>query len=252
MLSEKSSEHWDFYFCEIDGAPHSMMVDLSLLDVAPISEFREFYCIEIKLMYPNPENGMTTLEEFQPLENLEEFINVNLTAALKLVASQTGDCKRNFYFYGTAQAGFEALVDDFTKAFPAYETTTFKFEDADWQTYLNDLYPNAMAMNEITNRAVYIRMEEGGDDLNIPRNIDHSVIFQDRKQMKQFEKTVIEKGFSVEIKSSGIWKKTFDLLVQRIDSPSSLDPITFELERLAEDFGGSYDGWGCLQQCPAD
>lgn len=252
MSSGKSSEHWDFYFCEIDGAPHSTMVNLSLLDVAPIAALCEFYCIEINLMHPNPENGMTTSEESQPLKDLEDFIDDSLTGAIKYVARQTGDSKRKFYFYGSAQASFDALVDDITKAFPAYEKTTFNFEDTEWQTYLNDLYPNAMAMNEITNRAVCFRLEEGGDDLNIPRTIDHSVIFRNRKHAKEFEKVVVEKGFSVEIKSSGMWKKTFDLLVQRTDPPSSLDPITFELERLAEDLGGSYDGWGCVQQHPVE
>ncbi len=59
MSFDRSNEHWDFYFSEIDGAPHSTMVNPSLWDVAPIAALCEFYCIEIKLKYPKPENGMT-------------------------------------------------------------------------------------------------------------------------------------------------------------------------------------------------
>ncbi len=92
-----SNDLWDFYFCEIDGKPHSNMVKLSLFDVAPIVPLSFFHCIEISLRHPNPENGMTTNEEFQTLKDLEDLIEQNETRNLEYVARQTGDCKRKFF-----------------------------------------------------------------------------------------------------------------------------------------------------------
>ncbi len=247
MSSDISSDLWDFYSCEIDDKPHSTMVNLSLFDVAPIQKLSLFCCIEVKLRYPNPKNGMTTNEEFQTLSDMEDLIFQSQTMDLKYIARQTGDSKRKFCFYCKSGAALGSLIERMNQAFPAYEKSHFNFGDAEWRTYFEDLYPNAIAMNEITNRAVLRQLEESGDNLSIPRTIDHSIIFKNGKQAKEFEKIVKQKGFTVEVKTMGIFKKTFDLLVQRVDPPSSLDPITFELEQLAKELGGSYDGWGCMQ-----
>ena len=246
MSSDLSSDHWDFYSCEIDDKPHSTLVNLSLFNVAPIDTLAVFRCIEVKLRHPNPDHGMTTNEEFQPLSDMEDLIGKSETKELKYIARQTGDCKRKFYFYSTSGFDFGSLFEKIGQAFPAYEKTTFNFEDSEWQTYFDDLYPNVIGMNEIINRSVFDQLSEAGDDLNVPRTIDHSVIFHKKKQAKDFEKIVKAKGFEVAVESRGILKKTFDLLVQRIDPPSRLDPITLELKQLAEHLGGSYDGWGCM------
>lgn len=252
MSTDQSTDRWDFYSCEIEGKPHSTMVNLSVFDIAPKPRLNVFHSLEITLKYPNPEHGMTTNEEFQPLSDMEDLIHRNETEHLVYLARQTGDGKRKFYFYASPEVDFVSFMDVVGQAFPAYEKTTFNFEDPNWHTYFEDLYPNAIAMNEISNRAVLFRLEENGDNLEIPREIDHTVVFKNRKKANDFSKIVEERGFTVGINSSGIFNKTFDLLVQRIDPPSRLDPITFELQELAESLGGSYDGWGCMVQTSSD
>ena len=252
MSSVESTDRWDFYSCEIEGKPHSTMVNLSLFEFAPKPKLNVFHCMEIKLKYPNPEHGMTTNEEFLPLSDMEDLIHRSETEHLMYIARQTGDGKRKFYFYASPEVDFASFIDLLDQAFPAYEKTTFNFEDTDWQVYFEDLYPNAIGMNEISNRSVLLRLEENGDDLELPREIDHTVIFKNRKKANDFAKIVEEKGFTVGISSSGIFSKTYDLLVQKIDPPARLDPITFELQELAEGLEGSYDGWGCLVQTSSD
>lgn len=252
MSTDQSKDYWDFYSCEIEGKPHSTMVNLSLFDIAPKPKLDVFHCLEITLKYPNPEHGMTTNEEFQPLSDMEDLILRNETEHLVYIARQTGDGKRKFYFYASMEVNFVSFMDVLGQSFPAYEKNTFYFEDPNWQTYFEDLYPNAIAMNEISNRAVLFRLEENGDNLEVPREIDHLVIFKNRKKANDFSKIVEERGFTVKISSSGIFNKTFDLLVQKNDPPSRLDPITFELQELAESLGGSYDGWGCMVQTASD
>jgi hypothetical protein len=224
MSTDQSTDRWDFYSCEIEGKPHSIMVNLSFFDIAPKPNVDVFHCLEITLKHPNPEHGMTTNEEFQPLSDMEDLIHSNETENLVYIARQTGDGKRKFYFYASSEVDFVSFMDVLGQAFPAYEKTTFSFEDPNWQTYFEDLYPNAIAMNEISNRAVLFRLEENGDNLEVPREIDHTIVFKNRKKANDFSKIVEERGFTVEINSSGIFSKTFDLLVQRVDPPSRLDP----------------------------
>lgn len=252
MSANKSTDSWDYYFCEIEGNPHSTMVNLSLFEIAPIPKLNMFHCLEITLKHPNPEHGMTTNEEFQPLSDMEDLIDRSETEDLRYIARQTGGGKRKFYFHASPEVDFVSFTDALGQAFPAYEVTTFSFEDTHWKTYFEDLYPNAIGMNEIANRSVVRQLEANGDNLDIPRVIDHTVIFRNRKQANEFSTIAEGKGFTVEIKTSGIFSKTYDLLVQRVDLPSKLDPITYELQELATGLGGSYDGWGCLVQTPSD
>lgn len=252
MSTDQSTDRWDFYSCEIEGMPHSTMVNLSLFDLAPQPKLSVFHCLEITLKHPNPEHGMTTNEEYQPLRDMEDLILRNETDQLVYIARQTGDGKRKFYFYASPEVDFVSCMAVLGQAFPAYEKSTFNFEDPNWQAYFEDLYPNAIALNEISNRAVLFRLEENGDNLEVPREIDHTVIFKNRKKAKDFSKTVEERGFTVVINSNGFFNKTFDLLVQRVDPPSRIDPITFELKELAEGHGGSYDGWGCMVRTSSD
>ena len=251
MTTETFSEDWNFYFCHIDDKPHSTMVNLSLFNVAPIPELNQFHALEVTLRYPSQEHGMTTDKEFAVLSEMGDLIDNSQTQHLRYVARQTGDGKRKFYFYATADTDFSSVIDKVSQAFPAYRMETFRFEDTGWETYFDNLYPNAIAWNEITNRAVRDRLEDSDDNLDIPREIDHTIIFQDHSQAVQFSKVAKEKGFTTQIStrtegtSSGTISRTHEVLAQKVDAPAKLDPITFELENLANRFGGSYDGWGC-------
>ncbi len=216
MPSDMSNEQWEFYSCEIDSKPHSTMVDLSYFDLAPINELKRFHCFEVALVYPNLNNGMTTNQESQVLNKMEDLIIQSQTSDLKYVARQTGNGKRKFYFYTNRQANFDSVIETIAEAFPTYESTNFNFEDADWRTYFEDLYPNAMAMNEITNRAVFVNLEKAGDDLSIPRNIDHSIVFKDGKKAKEFAEIAKQKGFTVDIEKRGFLKRRLTFLFSEL------------------------------------
>ncbi len=252
MPTDATTDRWDFYACEIEAKPHLTMVNLSLFELAPIQGLNLFHCLEITLKHPDPEHGMPSKEEFQSLSHMEDLIHQCETDCLRYVARQTGGHKRKFYFYASQEIDFISLTNTVEQVFPNYKTATFNFEDVDWQTYFENLYPNAIGMNEISNRSVFLRLEEKGDNLDIAREIDHNAIFKNRNQARAFSKLAEERGFTVEISTSGIFSKTYDLLVQRVDPPSQLDPITYELQELAAELGGSYDGWGCLVQTSSD
>ena len=246
-MRQYNDERWDFCFAHIDGKPHSTMVNLSLYDVAPIRKLEFFHGIEFALKQRHPENGMSVGAEADLLDQIEDFFFQHDHEHLRYVARQTGDGKRKFYFYASSNAIAASLHRSLVQAYPDYEISTFNFADAEWQTYFEDLYPNAMAWNEITNRWVYQSLEKNGDNLDVPRTIDHNVIFRDEKQAKEFEIAASKKGFTVTIETTGLLKKNYDLLLQRTDAPSDLDPITFELSQMAERYGGQYDGWGCFE-----
>ena len=94
------------------------------------------------------------------------------------------------------------------------------------------------------NRLAVEALEENGDDLTTPREIDHFVYFEDFDGMTRFEKQADQLGFRVRHHV-----ETDDgrpgLQVYRIDIPSfeRIDAITLPLYRAAREVGGEYDGW---------
>jgi regulator of RNase E activity RraB len=245
MENRSNDDTWDFYSCSIDDLPHSTFVNLSLTERAPIADLPIFKAIEVTLLQPNPDTQMSTNAEFDRLSEMEDFIQTFDSEELVFIGRQTGAGKRKFYFYAASSHDMTSVIDAFSKAFPEYHQTSFQFEDPKWQTYQNDLYPNDIAFNEIGNRHVVFQLAEYGDDGQTPRTIDHNIIFTDKSASKEFEGITAAMGFEVTSKRRGLFNHTYDVLLQKTDSPVALDPITMDLKNRAEQLGGEYDGWGC-------
>jgi hypothetical protein len=245
MEDGSDEDTWDFYSCSIDDLPHSTFVNLSIANRAPIAELPMFKAIEVTLLHPNPDTQMSTNAEFDRLSDMEDFIQTFDSEELLFIGRQTGAGKRKFYFYSAPTQDMATLIEAFTTTFPEYHQTSFQFEDPKWQTYLNDLYPNDIAFNEIGNRHVVFQLAEYGDDGQTPRTIDHNIIFTDKSASKEFENIATAMGFSVSVKRQGIFNRTYDVLLQKTDSPVALDPVTMDLKNRAKQLGGEYDGWGC-------
>ncbi len=245
MMDGTPEDQWNFYSCEISGRPHSTFVNLTLAASAPIKPLSCFHGIDVELQFPHPEHGMTTDKEFDRLSDMGDLIGTFETSTLRFVARQTGNGLRRFYFYAQSKDSLSKALETLTKTFSDYEFSHFEFDDPDWTTYFSDLYPNGIALNEMSNRDVCSQLLEHGDQLHIGREIDHNFYFTNNKAAKRFSAYASGSGYSVTQTAKGFFKKEIHLLLQKAHAPSELDPITFELAQESEALGGIYDGWGC-------
>lgn len=94
------------------------------------------------------------------------------------------------------------------------------------------------------NRLAVETLEENGDDLATPREIDHYIYFDDLDSLTRFEKQADQLGFRVRNHVETEEGRP-GLQVFRVDIPSfeRIDDITLPLYRAARDCGGDYDGW---------
>ncbi|MDM4770116.1 ribonuclease E inhibitor RraB [Solimonas sp. SE-A11] len=94
------------------------------------------------------------------------------------------------------------------------------------------------------NRLAVAALEDNGDDLATPREIDHFVYFDDLDGLTRFEQQAEGLGFRVRHHVETEEGRP-GLQVYRIDIPSfeKIDEITLPLYRAALDCGGQYDGW---------
>lgn len=252
------SEQWDFYFCHVDDKPASIYVDVGLHGEVPVAALPDRAYLSVIMRQPR-EDGLSSHEEFDALKALEDAIDARLVSAETLyVGRNTSDGRRDYWFYLADAAAWQRQAAEFMAAFPEYAYEADAEPDPEWSAYLEFLYPNEQGWDFITNRHVCERLEEDGDPLTEPRDIEHWAYFPDavsrdafvaRARAMQFEvRDLLEPDADEERSDHGV-------VLSRRDVPShrGIHDITVPLLRAAKEAGGRYDGWEtqCLPAAPA-
>lgn len=253
------SDEWNFYFCQVDDKPASIFVDLGIRDEAPIAALPHRACLSLILQHPR-HDGLSSQEEFDALSAFEGAVKAHLdTPESMYVGRNTSDGRRDFWFFVTQPATWEAHVAELMRAFADYGWETSTAEDPEWDAYLNFLYPNDEGLDFMSNRQVCDRLEAAGDPLTQVRDIDHWAFFPDAASRQAFIAQVEPLGFAVrevyerEADEDGAPDdEPFVARVFRSDTPSHRDihDVTVPLLRAAREVGGRYDGWETQQLGP--
>ena len=95
------------------------------------------------------------------------------------------------------------------------------------------------------------RMEETGDDLSRPRDIEFTVVFPNETGAKLFANQFGAFGFTTSVEfAKTVQDFPWDVIVVKYMVPSHEEIRAFEdsLQRVADTFGGRNDGWGCFSE----
>lgn len=92
------------------------------------------------------------------------------------------------------------------------------------------------------------RMAMSGDNLNMPRDIDFSVIFDSQASAREFCRLVFQDGIRTDCHRSDNDSPVWDVTVTSNMVPTSeaISLMEDRLARLAAPLGGQNDGWGCF------
>jgi uncharacterized protein DUF695/regulator of ribonuclease activity B len=243
------SEDWDFYFARVNDAVASIFVDLSLKPYAPNEKRPWLLWVWVEMQAPRPD-GLSSAEEAPKLFEIEESLKVMITMACgaQLVGRITGSNRREFYFYGEEPGELDEALQRAMASFPDYRFQSSSELQPEWQQYLDLLYPSATNLQRMMNRRVLEALEEKGDVHETPRPVDHWLKFADEAARAACRETLIAIEFAVvgEYRSEEpAADLPWSLQVVRVDSVDShtINGITLELKRLAQEHGGDYDGW---------
>jgi len=119
-------------------------------------------------------------------------------------------------------------------------------EDAEWNQYLNVLYPSEEDMQRIRNRDVLAVLEQNGDTLTPVRDVHHWIYFRSRESRESFASEAQELGYKIEDQTERTGEeRPFGLIITRDQSltQQAIDEAVIELFRLAEEVDAEYDGW---------
>jgi hypothetical protein len=243
------SDDWDFYFARVNGAVSSIFVDLGLRSDVPLEKRPWLLWVFVDLQSPGAE-GLSTQDEAPALHAIGEALDALIapSCGAQLVGRITGAGRREFYFYAEEPGPLDEAVRNAMKNFASYQHEYGSTLEPDWDQYLNLLYPSASNLQRMFNRRVLESLEEHGDVHETPRQVDHWLEFPDEATRAACRDRLVAIEFKVEGEFLGEEpgdEMPHTLVVSRVDSVDShtINGITLELARVAEQHGGRYDGW---------
>lgn len=249
---EHSAEtDWDFYFCNVNNALSSIMVDLGANRRAPVADKPWLLWVWVHLRSPR-HDCLSSDEEAPKLYEIEDSLTDGLCSAsgAELLGRITGNDRREFYFYSRSTDILRPAVVEVRRKFPDYTIECGAQHDPDWRQYRDVLYPSATDMQRIQNRRVVDELAKRGDNHSMPRNIDHAIYFRRAEDRRAFIALAIGAGFTVQSERDDgavANERPFFLNLVRTDrvTVEHIDQVVVELLELAERFDADYDGWGC-------
>jgi hypothetical protein len=245
------SDDWDFYFGRVNDAVSSIFVDLGIRPDAPNEKRPWLLWIWVDMKSPKAD-GLSSSTEAKTLHEIGEALEAMIApvCGAQLVGRITGSGRREFYFYGEEPGELEAAAERALKLFEGYKYEAGSTFQPDWEQYLELLYPSDSNLQRMYNRRVLEGLAKDGDVHEAPRKVDHWLDFTSEETRAACRSTLeaIDFAFVDEYASEEPGEAMpFSLVVSRVDSVDThtINGITIELARLADENGGRYHGWEC-------
>jgi hypothetical protein len=242
----QASDDWDFYYCRVDDKPASIYLDLAAIEEAPKASLPCMAYIRLSMREPRPD-GLSSQAEFGTLCALEDHLVATLiNDGVQYLGRCTTNACRDFVFYIAHAQAWPTHVAASMQAFPDYSYEVGTREDPEWSTYTGYLYPGERDLQIIQNRRVCQLLEERGDALQAPREIDHWLSFASPQALANYVQAVAPQGFAVRSQASEPDEAgRYSLQLWRTDVPgySAINEVALPLFDLARASEGVYEGW---------
>jgi uncharacterized protein (TIGR01619 family) len=246
--ADNYEEEWDAYITTVDDNPASILVDLGLNSIAPITDKFNFIWITLKMKKPLT-IGLFSNEEKPMLDKIDSVIYSTLTTKLNAINAGrlTTDGYMHFYFYVGDTLKYNQIMLESLAPFQEYEFDFGAYFDGDWNTYFDLLYPDPYEYQEILNRRLVNTLIENGDKPEVSREVNHWIYFRTEQARANFINEAKKEGFIEEMKDydKSEMEYPFSLMIKRVDKVDleSVNEYVRFLRELALKFGGDYDGW---------
>ncbi len=239
------TENWKPYLCNVNDKLASILVDLGLREIAPISSKPWLLWTWVYFKSPRAD-GLSDGKEAPTLYKIEDALALCVERACKAIPCGriTTEGRREFYFYGETKEGFHKAVEAALTGFQ-YRFSAGHQEDPLWEEYLNVLYPSPENLQRISNMDLLDVLKAKGDVLTVAREVQHWMYFDSERSRSLFRDAVAVAGFRIVSESDSQAELPYGISVARTQSidQRSIDHTVMELWNLSRRFDGEYDGW---------
>ena len=246
--AQQMQSDWDAYVTEVGGKPVSIVVDLGLAKKAPMKERTFAITVRLRILKPqaNGQPDMQETERLDGLENLmEEQLEKNTGAVYAGRFTQRG--LRQFHYFALDTIGYAKALQTAFAGFGEYEWLARASEDKPWSNYFDVLYPGPTDLERIQNRRLVDLLRQKGDELQLPRRIDHYFRFRTKTSRDQFLRQPGMGAFAMEEMPEADADKEhpYALHLYKDDIPDYelVEKLIIPFWEKAKKFQGRYEGW---------
>jgi regulator of RNase E activity RraB len=184
-------------------------------------------------------------------ENFENFLETkeSLIIALeyqnmaKYIGSRVKDEWNEFYFYARSAKNLEVIVTKMLRD-SGYKYESSVVKDAKWDFYHKYIYPTELELYNIESDKIIFLLEEEGDVLEIPRDVEHYVSFETATQKERFVQSALTCGFEFKDDiSSEEFEHGVALVKVHSVKNEEVRKIVEELYAIIKKEHGYYEGW---------
>ena len=232
-----------------DGKAVRTETDIELLDDVPQKNRPWLAWVFIKILSPD-ESGWCIGQECDLLYRIQTEVSAALQEKLGAINSgvRMQDGWVELFFYLPTAKKFDNVAASVMKKYTLYSFETGSSRDAHWKHYINELYPDALMLQQIESRAIISELEEVGDDIDLSREVEHYLFFQTEAQRERVVNKLVETGFVLKenIVREGEFGYGTVLVKNHEVTEVTLMKMTTELFDAVRNEHGIYEGWSTV------
>jgi len=224
-----------------EGQVYRTEVDLSLVDDAPDEQRPWLLWLFVKV-------GNNEDSEFVRFrDDLIVTLDSQVEAVYVGTICKDGWCE--LYFYASTSKKFENITSEVMVRHSKYPYERGSSKDTKWEMYQERLYPEPFDIISIQSRHTLEALMEEGDDLSVPREVEHYFFFQTPTALQRFETSMLSQGFIIkehmnDDESDYVYGVT--LLKTESITPEQVNETTSILYELVLQDHGHYEGWSTV------
>ena len=200
------------------------------------------WLFSVFIKYDGIDDSSDAYEEF--LETKESLIiAIEYEDKAKYLGSRIVDGWSEFYFCASSSKELDSTVTAILKdSGYVYESNVVR--DTKWGFYETQLFPTELEFAHIQSDKIIFLLEEEGEDLAVPRDVEHYVSFETPTQKNRFINTLEIDGFSFKDEiSSEEFEHGVALIKNHAVTESEVRKVVDELFAEVKKESGYYEGW---------
>ena len=203
------------------------------------------WLLSVFVKFDAKDESSDAYEEF--LETKESLIiAVEYEDKAKYIGSRIVDGWSEFYFCTSITKEFDSMITAILKdSGYVYESNLVR--DSKWDFYETQLFPTELEFAHIQSDKIIFLLQEEGEDLTVPRDVEHYVSFETPTQKNRFLNTLDLNGFSFKDEiSSEEFEHGIALVKEHAVTEEVVQKIVDELFVAVKKEQGYYEGWSTV------
>lgn len=186
-----------------------------------------------------------SFDEF--LETKESLIiALEHSSRAKYVGTRVNEGWHEFYFYAKDSKNLDLIATQMLKN-SGYKYESNIVKDTKWDFYIKNLFPTELEFHDIQSDKIIFLLQEEGDELSIPRVVEHYASFETATQKDRFVQNALTCGFEFKDDiSSEEFEHGVALTKEHSVTGEDVKKVVQELYLLLKKEHGYYEGWSTV------